>query len=128
MKLFTLEKLVDSFLLFTGHLTHGVILLHFRQFLARNAWEMTNKMHQLPTIEIWLGTPFPPCGHSGKSNAIMDDKEQFAVGEGLRLYLTQIRCSWIEVLSNQGRAPSVIPVAVRAVVRKVNPRFCKNLI
>ncbi len=85
-------------------------------------------MHQLPTIEIWFGTAFPPCGHSGKSNAIMDDIEQLSIREGLRLYFSQVGCPGIEVLSDQGRATSIVPVAVRTVVRKVNPRFCKNLV
>src|SRR5437879_3717044 len=76
----------------------GVALLHLRQFLVGDFRQLPDEHHEPPLIlfsMVAIETTTTPSRHAGEADAILDDREQLAIGEGLRPRLPQARQLWI---------------------------------
>ncbi len=119
------EKPLFVFLLRAFRGTLRVEHFHLFHFLRSHLRQVPDKENQLPAVIVLAGAT--PRGHSREANSVVDDLIDLPVREVLRLGLAQVRCLWIEVLSDLRFTASVIAVAYGAMVGEVGARLAENL-
>src|SRR6476469_5784354 len=117
----SLQKLIERLFLETLFLRLGVERFHFVQFFLRELWQMTDKMHQLPAVDILLRVAASPGRHGRKANAVVDDPKQLAVRQGLCIGEPQIGRLRVDVLADGGLPASVVGMADCAMISEVCP-------
>ena len=103
--------------------TFRIVFFHFKPLFRRQLRQMPNEEHEFPTIHLatMSAVVAAKSGHSRKSHAIFYNPEKFAIGEFLRMRIAQIRRFRIHSPSHHRIAASIIPVANRTVICKVQP-------
>src|SRR6266478_695399 len=88
-----------------------------RQFLAsRKLAQVADEQNESPAIVVLFFVRVAPGRHARKTDAILDDVADLAVGKILRLRQAQIWRLGVEIAANLGLAAAVVSVAGRAAV------------
>src|SRR6187401_2209486 len=123
----SLQKLLERLFLETLFRCLGIERFHFVQFFLCEPRQMTDKMHQLPAVDILLRVAASPGRQGRKSDPVVDDPEQFAVRQGLCIGEPQIWRLRVDVLAEGGLPASVVGMANGAMIGEVCPALFYNI-
>jgi len=113
------------FLLFLGAVVGSfrIVAFHLDALFRRQLWKMPDKQHTFPTVV------FRPKScesrHAREAHAVFYDPKKLAVGKFLRLIHSQVGRLGILAPADERVAAAIIPVACRAMIRKMQPRVAK---
>src|ERR1700730_16930473 len=84
--------------------------------------QMPDEEDKMPSFVVVWATG-SPCGHTGKSDAVLDDVINLAVGQVLGLFQAHIRHSRVEILAHLGFSAAIVCMATRAMIGEMATRF-----
>ncbi len=105
----------------------GIVTFHFEAFRGGEMRKVPDKVNQLPAIlsAAMISSIGGECGHAGKTHAVFDYPEEFAVGEVLRLRQAQVGRFGVEAIADLAVAAAVVGVTDGAVIGEMKPGFAK---
>src|SRR5262249_18239944 len=104
------EEALDLLLLLDVPLRARIQRLHLGALGVAQARKVTDEVDQLPGGLRVVGPLLAPRRHAGEAHAVLDDVEELAVGERLRLRGAQVGRPRREVASDRGVAAAVVSV------------------
>src|SRR5579859_4012959 len=84
--------------------------------------QLPDEEDKMPSIVVvWAARS--PCGHTGKTDAVLDDVINLAVGKVLCLRQTHIGHSRVEILAHLRFTAAIVCMATRAMIGEMATRF-----